>query len=255
VVAQERRWRTESSPDGALEEALESTAFEASPYRDPTIGWMGDIMKLMRPDAVNFYHQCYRPDRGVLAVVGGVKVAEILPILEQYLGTVPNPKIAPLKQDWTKEPVQKGAKTVVAFFDADPMAMIGWHVPNFPHKESVVLDVISTILTSGNSSRLVKDMVYGKKLVTSISASTGNPGDRSPTLFVMQFNPAPLQSYDTVVSAIEAEIQDIQKKGVTKEELEKAQRTAESSFLWEKTSTSGLAQDLSTAIGDIPSST
>jgi predicted Zn-dependent peptidase len=180
----------------------------------------------------------------VLAVVGGVKVAEILPILEQYLGTVPNPKIAPLKQDWTKEPVQKGAKTVVAFFDADPMAMIGWHVPNFPHKESVVLDVISTILTSGNSSRLVKDMVYGKKLVTSISASTGNPGDRSPTLFVMQFNPAPLQSYDTVVSAIEAEIQDIQKKGVTKEELEKAQRTAESSFLWEKTSTSGLAQDL-----------
>src|SRR5580693_666861 len=45
VVAQERRWRTESNPEGKLSEALEFTAFSASPYKDPTIGWMSDIMK------------------------------------------------------------------------------------------------------------------------------------------------------------------------------------------------------------------
>ncbi len=244
VVAQERRWRTESSPDGALEEALESTAFEAGPYRDPTIGWMGDILKLTRPDAVDFYRQTYRPDRGVLAVVGGVKAGEILPLLEGTLGTVPNPPVPPLKQAWTQEPRQQGPKTVVARFEADPVAMIGWHVPNFPHQESVELDVLSTILTSGNTSRLVRDLVFGKKLVTSISASTGFPGDRDPNLFVMQFTPAPKQSYDSVLSAIEAEIGDIRQKGVTPEELERARRSAESAFLWGKTSTSGLAQDL-----------
>ncbi len=244
VVAQERRWRTESSPDGALEEALEATAFQGSPYKDPTIGWMSDIMKLMRPDAVDFYHQTYRPDRGVLAVVGGVKASEILPILEKTLGTVPNPKNPPLKQSWTQEPPQKGAKTTVALFDADPLAMMAWHVPNFPHKESVVLDVLSTILTSGNTSRLVRDLIYKDKMVTSISANTGYPGDRNPNLYVMQFEPASKQTYDAVVTAIESEIQDIQKNGVTDEELGRAQRAAESSFLWEKTSTSGLAQDL-----------
>jgi len=244
VVAQERRWRTESSPEGALEEAMESTAFAASPYRDPTIGWMTDIMKLTRPDAVNFYRQTYRPDRGVLAVVGGVKAKEILPLLESTLGKVPNPKVAPLKIEWTKEPPQKGAKTVVAYFDADPMAMAAWHVPNFPHKESVQLDVLSSILTSGNSSRLVRHLVFGKKMVTSISASTGNPGDRDPNLFVMQFSPAPKQSYDGVMAEVESELQDIRKNGVTLDELERARRAAQSSFLWEKTSTSGLAQDL-----------
>jgi predicted Zn-dependent peptidase len=244
VVAQERRWRTESSPDGALEEALEATAFQGSPYKDPAIGWMSDIMKLMRTDAMDFYHQTYRPDRGVLAVVGGVKASEILPILERTVGTVPNPPIPSLKQDWTQEPPQKGAKTTVALFDADPLAMMAWHVPNFPHKESVVLDVLSTILTSGNTSRLVRDLIYKDKMVTSVSASTGFPGDRDPNLFVMQFTPAPKQSYDTVVGAIEGEIQDIQKNGVTPEELDRARRAAESSFLWEKTSTSGLAQDL-----------
>jgi len=244
VVAQERRWRTESSPEGALEEALEATAFQGSPYKDPTIGWMTDIMKLMRTDAMDFYHQTYRPDRGVLAVVGGIKASEILPVLERTLGTVPNPKMPPLKQDWTQEPPQKGAKTTAALFDADPLAMMAWHVPNFPHKESVVLDVLSTILTSGNTSRLVRDLIYKDKIVTSISANTGYPGDRDPNLFVMQFTPAAKQTYDGVVAAIEDEIQAIQKNGVTSGELDRARRAAESSFLWEKTSTSGLAQDL-----------
>ena len=61
VVAQERRWRTESSPEGKLEEVLECTAFAGSPYKDPTIGWMSDIHKLMRPDAIAFYQSTYRP--------------------------------------------------------------------------------------------------------------------------------------------------------------------------------------------------
>lgn len=244
VVAQERRWRTESSPEGALDEALESTAFEASPYKDPAIGWMGDIFKLTRMDAMDFYHRAYRPDRGVLAVVGGVKASEILPLLEKTLGTVPNPPIPPLKPDWTVEPPQKGAKTAVALFDADPVAAMAWHVPNFPHRESVILDVLSTILTTGNSSRLIRDLEFKNKIVTSVSASTGYPGDRDPNLFVMQFTPATGQTYDGVVTAIEGQIRDIQKNGVTPDELDRARRNAESSFLWEKTSTEGLAQDL-----------
>ncbi|HVZ80601.1 MAG TPA: pitrilysin family protein [bacterium] len=244
VVAQERRWRTESSPQGALYEALESTAFQGSPYKDPSIGWMSDIFKLTRPDAVAFYRQCYRPDHGVLAVVGGVKAKEILPILESTLGQVPNPKAPPLKKEWTVEPPQKGPRTVVARFDADPMAILAWHVPNFPHQESVVLDVLSTILTSGNTSRLMKSLIFTAKKATSVSSSTGFPGDRDPNLFTIDFTPAPGTDTGTVADSIEGTLKDIQKNGVTLEELERARRAAESSYLWGKTSAEGLAQDL-----------
>jgi predicted Zn-dependent peptidase len=244
VVAQERRWRTESNPEGKLEEALESTAFAASPYKDPAIGWMSDIQKLLRTDAEDFYKRTYRPDRGVLAVVGGVKASEILPLFEKTLGTVPNPKLPALKADWTKEPPQQGEKRVWTTFDSDPMAMMAWHMPNFPHREAVALDVLSTILTSGNTSRLVKDLVYGKKLVTSISASTGFPGDRDPNLFVLDFNPSTKVPSETVVTAIDGELADLLKNGVTDIEMERARREAESSFLWGKTSAEGLAQDL-----------
>jgi predicted Zn-dependent peptidase len=244
VVAQERRWRTESNPQGKLYEALESTAFAASPYRDPAIGWMSDIFKLLRPDAVEFYKRTYRPDRGVLAIVGGIKADEILPLLEKTIGTVPNPPVPPLKQEWTKEPPQDGQKTVHTTFDADPMTMLGWHMPNFPHQDAVALDVLSGILTTGNTSRLVRHLIFEKKLVTSISASTGFPGDRDPNLFVMEFNPAPKQDSDGVIAVIDSELQDIQKNGVTGEELDRARRNAESSFLWGKTSPIGLAEDL-----------
>jgi predicted Zn-dependent peptidase len=122
--------------------------------------------------------------------------------------------------------------------------MMGWHMPNFPHPEGVALDVLTDILTSGNTSRLIRHLLYEKKLVTSISAGTGYPGDRNPDLFVMTFTPAPKHSADSVIAAIDVELADVQKNGVTAEELDRARREVESSFLWGKTSTSELAQDL-----------
>ncbi len=244
VVAQERRWRTESSPEGKLNEILESTAYSAAPYRDPAIGWMSDIQKLLRPDAENFYKQTYRPDKGVLAVVGGVKASEVIPILESTLGTVPNPPIPPLKKDWTKEPPQDGERIVRTTFDADPMAMMAWHKPNFPKPDSVALDVLCTILTSGNTSRLVKDLIFTKKMAHSVSASTGFPGDRDPDLLVLEFEPAPPFSSEQVTQAIDADLTELKTTGVTQEELDRAKRSAESEYLWGKTSTMGLAEDL-----------
>ncbi|HVM31721.1 MAG TPA: pitrilysin family protein [bacterium] len=244
VVAQERRWRTESSPEGKLYETLQSAAYSAAPYRDPSIGWMSDIQKLTRMDAESFYNQTYRPDRGVLAVVGGVKAADVLAIFEKTLGTVPNPKVAPLKPDWTKEPPQDGERVVRTTFDSDPMAMMAWHKPNFPKPDSVALDVLCSILTSGNTSRLVKDLIFTRKMAHSVSASTGFPGDRDPDLLVLQYEPAPPYSSEQVGEAIDADLADLKAKGVSEDELNRAKRGAESSFLWGKTSTMGLAEDL-----------
>ncbi|HET9870598.1 MAG TPA: pitrilysin family protein, partial [bacterium] len=244
VVAQERRWRTESNPEGRLYEALQSTAYSAAPYRDPAIGWMTDIQKLTRPDAVAFYRQTYRPDRGVLAVVGGIKAADVLPLLERTLGTVPNPSVPPLKPDWTVEPPQTGPREVHTTFDSDPMAMMAWHVPNFPRPDSVALDVLCSILTSGNTSRLVKDLVFTRKMVHSVEASTGFPGDRDPNLLVIEFEPSPGYSSKQVTGAVEADLADLKAKGPTPAELDRAKEGAEAGFLWGKTSTMGLAEDL-----------
>jgi len=253
VVAQERRWRYESQPRGKMYEALQSTAFTASPYREIGIGWMGDILKLTRRDAEDFYRATYRPDRGTLAVVGGVKAQEVLSILERTLGKVPNPPVEPLSQDWSEEPAQQGPRTSQVPFDADPQALLGWHMPAFPHPEAVALDLLSSILTKGNTSRLERGLVLEAKLATSVESFTGFPGDRRPALFVLSFTPAEKRTYEEVVRGVERVIADIQARGVTEAELARAKRASESSFLWGKTSTEGLAQDLAyvqTVYGD-----
>ncbi|HXL73029.1 MAG TPA: insulinase family protein, partial [bacterium] len=91
---------------------------------------------------------------------------------------------------------------------------------------------------------LIQHLLFGKKLVTSNSTETGFPGDRSPNLFVLSFNPVPKHSADSIVAVIDAEIADIQNNGVTQAELDRARRNIEFSFLWGKISTSDLAQDL-----------
>jgi predicted Zn-dependent peptidase len=239
VVAQERRWN-ETMPERVMWEALCGTAFEANPYKEPVLGWMSDIKKLIRTDAENFYRQAYRPDRAVLAVVGGVKASEVFSIFEKTIGTVPNPPVAPLKPDWSKEPPQTGEKMLKVHFEADPLVMMAWHKPAFPDKDAVTLE----ILTGGNSSRLNKRLVFDKKMVTSVSCWSDFPGNRLPNLFIIQFNPSPKQNPEQVMEVINQEIDNIRKNGVTQEELDRARRGIKSGTLWQTTSTMGMAEDL-----------
>jgi zinc protease len=75
---EERRMRTEDSPDGLLAEEVMGTAFAAHPYRWPVIGWMEDIARINATELRAFYDLYYRPNNAVLVVVGDVRPPELL---------------------------------------------------------------------------------------------------------------------------------------------------------------------------------
>jgi predicted Zn-dependent peptidase len=243
VVMQERR-EEESKPGNALWEALGGAAFLVHPYHNPTIGWMKDIKKLLRGDIEAFYKRAYRPDRGVLAVVGGVKADEVFKLLESTVGQVPNPDSAPLDTHYPVEPPQTKERRLEIQFQADPMADIGWHQPGFPDKDALALAVLADILTEGNSSRLVRRLVLKDKLAVSVDGGDAGLGNRAPALFVIQFTPAPGVSMDAVMAAMDDELAKVRKDGVTPEELARASRRVKASFLWAKDSPVGMALDL-----------
>jgi zinc protease len=60
VVKEERRLRTEDNPRALLYEQLNATAFTASPYRRPVVGWMSDLDAMTPEDARAFYRQLVR---------------------------------------------------------------------------------------------------------------------------------------------------------------------------------------------------
>jgi hypothetical protein len=75
VVREERRFRTDNSVPGMLDEALYATAFEASPYHWPVIGWMKDLERITRDEMLDYFRIYYAPNNCNLLLVG----AEALP--------------------------------------------------------------------------------------------------------------------------------------------------------------------------------
>lgn len=84
VVMEERRRSYETEPEGQLWENFVATAFVAHPYGQPIIGWMSDLENLSRTKAEAFLHKYYRPNNAIIAIVGDIKIAETIALVENF---------------------------------------------------------------------------------------------------------------------------------------------------------------------------
>src|SRR5215469_6961679 len=151
VVMEERRMRTDSSPEGRLLEQFLAAAFVAHPYGRPTLGWPSDLSTFSATDALDFFHKYYVPSNMVVAVVGDVKAAQALPIIEKYFGRLPvRPSPEPLR---TREPAQHGLRQVILPDHSQPLYIEGYHRPDFRDPDDAVYDVMADLLSKGRTSR------------------------------------------------------------------------------------------------------
>ena len=111
VVQEERRMRVDSSPIGRMYEQFAAAAFVASPYHRPNIGWEYEVSQLSATEAAAFHAKYYVPSNIVLAVVGDVKAAEVMPVLEKYFGAIPGGPVP--ESSATVEPPQIAEKSVI----------------------------------------------------------------------------------------------------------------------------------------------
>ena len=144
VVMEERRLRTDDSPNGLLYETFTSTAFQAHQYGVPTIGWASDIQSLTPEAAEEFFKTYYGPNNATVAIVGDIDPKEVMVLLEQTFGKIPaSPAPPPIL---TQEPPQRGERRVEVEFDAEPSLAIGYHKPALGSADDFVFDVIDSVL-------------------------------------------------------------------------------------------------------------
>ena len=242
VIREERRMRIDTSPMGKLIEAFRATAFIAHPYRHPTIGWDSDIQAITISDLNRYYQKYYVPENIVIAIVGDVNPAYIKGLAEKYFGDI---KRRPMPEPiYTMEPPQDGPREVEVYDNAQPIYLRGYHIPSYGSRDYLALEVLSSILSEGRSSRLYRDLVLNKKLALSISASTGFPGERYPCLFVIFAIPSKGVSLERLSHAIDEEIASVQKEGVTSQEIHRAYILSKADILRSMESNLGMAQEL-----------
>ena len=125
VVKEERRLRTEDRPTSLTFERFKATAFEASPYRIPVIGWMDDLDAMTVEDLRAWYRKWYAPNNATLVVVGDVETQAVFDLAKKYFGPLqPESTEAPKPRG---EPRQDGTKRLVVKAPArEPYLVMGY---------------------------------------------------------------------------------------------------------------------------------
>src|SRR5712691_5390753 len=242
VVIEERRMRTDSNPIGRLLEQFTTAAFQAHPYHRPTIGWMSDLNSFSATDAQKFFDQYYIPSNMVVAVVGDVKAAEAMPVIEKYFGRI----LSHEKPDerTTTEPPQNAERRVVLREMAQPLYLEGYHRPDYHSKDDAVYDAIADVMSNGRTSRLYRALVRDKKIASDSAGFTGLPGNKYPHLFAFYAFPMPGHKPEEVANAIHAEIERLKKEDIRDEELKMIKTRAKANLLRGLANNEGLAFQL-----------
>jgi predicted Zn-dependent peptidase len=245
VVREEQRERVESSPSGQLGQSFASAAFEASPYRNPAIGWPSDIGRLRRDEAERFFSTYYVPGNVTIAIVGDVNPADARRLAERYFGPWPARPLPPAIH--TEEPKQAGPKTVVVESSSQPLLMEGYKRPDEYDPDDAVFDVLSLVLSGGRTGLLYKELVQGKELALQAEAVSAYPGTLQSGLFLFFVVPALGHTVEENRAALDAVLTKLGQEGIDAETLARVKTKARAGVIRRLADNSGLAEMLASA--------
>jgi len=242
VVKEEKRLGVDNSPYGHLFEQILQSLFKKHPYRWTTIGSMDHLDAATLTEFQEFNKKYYVPNNGVLVVAGNFEIEETKRMVEDYFGPIPRGNDIPrikIQEDAITEETRK------EFFDANiqiPMVLVCYRTPSMKSRDAYVLDMISTILSDGKSSRLYKKMVDEKKI--SLQVQAVNLGLEDYGGYVILSLPLGENTLDNLLENIEQEVVKLQNDLISEREYGKLQNIFENSFVSSNASMAGVANSL-----------
>jgi zinc protease len=241
VVMEERRMRVDNNPYGRLFEDFYSVAYLSHPYRISTIGWMDDIEAMTRDDAWKHYKTYYTPSNSFAVLTGDFNADKALKYFKKYFGPIPPGPPVPVVN--VIEPPQEGERRIEVQKQAQlPAVIIGYHVPRIGHPDFYVLDVISNILSAGDSSRMYKKLIYEDQIAVNAYGYARDRKDPSVFQFVLVANQG--HTTEELESATYALIEEMKEQPVLDSELEKAKNNVQADFFFAQQSNEGLGSRL-----------
>jgi len=235
--------RVESQPFGRLFEQFMGAAFIAHPYGTSVVGHMSDLDSFTMTDAQAFYRKYYVPSNLTTVLVGDVKAAEAIKVIDKYFGRVPkgeHPR--PLR---TVEPPQNSERIVRLIDPAQPLYAEGYHKPSVLDPDNEAYEAMATILGGGRTSRLYRSLVRDKQVAAMAQTFASFPGEKYPSLIAIMAMPAKGHTNEEVRDAIRAELEKVKTEEVSDAELAMVKARAKTDLLRSLSTNQGLAMNLS----------
>ncbi|MEE9442913.1 MAG: pitrilysin family protein [candidate division Zixibacteria bacterium] len=241
VVKEERRVGIDNSNTGLLYEELYATAYKAHSYSWPVIGWMEDLNSITREDCLLYHKTYYAPNNAVMVITGDFETARAIKLLEDYYKDIPSgPPPPPVVKN---EPEQRGPRRVIINNPASHShIMLGYHVGDKDSPDLYAMEVLQSVLTAGESSRMQQALLNDLELITGMYGGFGWGYD--PSLFNFYFAVSPSKTYQEVENAVDSVLADFIKNGPTKKEMEKAKNALTANFYRNYKTNNGIAHEI-----------
>ncbi len=238
----------EERPERKASKLLFKTAYTASPYKYPIIGYRETVEKFTREDILNFRKKWYVPENMFLVIVGDVDSTKVVKDVEAMTKDLkPTGFFRPPRPS---EPAQKAIRSA---FERDKNSRetrlnIAFHIPSIEGNDVNALDLAADILGARDSSRLVRLLKKEKGLVNSISSYALTP--KEPGLMLIS---ATLDSknIDAVTKGVMDELTKLAKEPPSEEELERAKVYIESQHVYARETVQGIARSIGNYHADL----
>ncbi len=241
VIEELRRDRDD--PWWALAEALEASAYQVHPYRNPVIGWPEEIVKVPREAVLAFYDAWYQPANCTVVIVGGLDADHAVARVAELFGPLP---AVPLPEIFVPaEPAQEGERRFELELEVNvPRMAASFHTVRVRDPEDPVLDVLQVVLAGGKSSVLYDRLVRRDRLAAAVSVS--NDTRRDPGMFQIMAELAPDATPAALEAALWEELDRIGRDGPRATDFDRARAVLRAGRVYRQATCSGMASVLGT---------
>ena len=242
VVKEEKRLRVDNQPYGKFLENVKKHLFIKHPYRWTTIGEMEHLDSATLDEFLTFNKKFYVPNNAVLVIAGDIDINKTKKMVEEYFGPIPRgeeiERIS-IKEDPIVEELKAEA------FDSNiqiPAIITAYRTPSFKSRESRVLDMISTYLSNGPSSKLYKRLVDEKKMA--LQSGAINIAQEDYGMYVIFGLPQGEFKLTDLITEMDDEIVKIQNNLISERDYQKLLNKFENGFVSSNASVEGIANSL-----------
>tara|TARA_R110002020_G_scaffold303939_2_gene519575 strand:- start:230370 stop:231686 length:1317 start_codon:yes stop_codon:yes gene_type:complete len=242
VVKEERRLRYDNSPYGQFLFAISENLFDKHPYKDPNVGYMKDLDAATLDEFKSYFNKYYVPNNAALVVAGDIDIAKTKKMISDYFAPIPSgeklERTYPVEEPITKE-------IDAEFHDNNiqvPAVLTAYRTPGYGERDAYVLNMISSYLSDGKSSKLYKKLVDNQKQALQVGAFNLEQEDYG--MYLIFGLPLGETTLDTLSAEIEEEIANLRNNLISESDFKKLQNKAETNFVNSNSSVEGIANSL-----------
>ena len=242
VVKEEKRTSFDNRPYGNILTVVKENMFKNHTYRWNTIGSMEHLDAANLEEFQAFNKKFYTPNNSVLVVAGQIDIAQTKEWIKKYFGAIPRGEDLK-RQTFSEEPITQTIKATYQDPNIQiPMLVASYRTPSMKTRDARVLNLISSYLSDGKSSKLYKKIVDQKKMALQIGAVGFSEEDYG--MYIMYGLPMGTFTMADLLKEIDEEVLKIQTDLISEKDYQKLQNTFDNQFVNANSGVEGIAENL-----------